>query len=77
MKKDQPFKVRLDETGRVLLPPEFQRSLDWSPAARSGWRLTAHGLNIQPSVHRLAKVYIEPTNAMQSGLCHLHAQRLG
>lgn len=62
MKKDQPIKVRLDETGRMLLPPEVSAQLGLVPGGEVRMEVTAHGLNIQPSVHRLAKVYIEPTN---------------
>ncbi|HWR67331.1 MAG TPA: radical SAM protein [Bellilinea sp.] len=66
MRKDQPFKVRLDETGRVLLPPEVSAQFGLIPGGEVQMELTAHGLNFQPSVHLLAKVYIEPTN-----LCNL------
>ncbi len=63
MKIDQPFKVRLDETGRVLLPPDISAQLGLIPGSEVRMEMTARGLTIQPSVHRLAKVYIEPTNA--------------
>ena len=63
MKIDQPFKVRLDETGRVLLPPDVSAQLGLVPGSEVRMEMTARGLTIQPSVHRLAKVYIEPTNA--------------
>ncbi|MRR31470.1 radical SAM protein, partial [bacterium] len=66
MKKDQPITVRLDETGRVALSPEVSAQLGLVPGGEVRLEMTAHGLNIQPSVHRLAKVYIEPTN-----LCNL------
>lgn len=66
MKKDQPIMLRLDETGRVLLPPEIAAHFGLFSGGELQMELTAHGLHIQPSVHRLAKIYIEPTN-----LCNL------
>jgi MoaA/NifB/PqqE/SkfB family radical SAM enzyme len=56
------IKARVDSEGRLVFPPEVARRLGLTPESLISFDEEGLGLHLRPPAHRLAKVYIEPTN---------------
>jgi MoaA/NifB/PqqE/SkfB family radical SAM enzyme len=58
----EEFKANIDETGRLVLPPELIRQFGLNPGTRIRIGKNANGLRLRRPPTHLAKVYIEVTN---------------
>jgi len=66
MKAYTQIPVRIDDNDRLVLPSAVLARLGYTSGTEVQAVLNEQGLKLLPSIHRLAKVYIEPTN-----LCNL------
>ena len=55
--------ARVDEQGRLVLPPEIAAQMGLAPGAQARLELTRNGLRLHRPLTHLAKLYVEPTNA--------------
>ena len=62
MKISPGLVVRVDEEGRLVLPPDLVSQYGLTPGAEVYVDQGRSGLGFYPSVGNLKKVYIEPTN---------------
>jgi len=58
----EEFESEIDETGRLILPPEFTRRLGLYPRAKVRIANGGNGIRLRQPVTYLAKVYVEPTS---------------
>jgi hypothetical protein len=58
----EEFDAEIDETGRLILPPELIKQYGFMPGARIRIGNDAGGVHLRRPVTHLARVYIEPTN---------------
>jgi MoaA/NifB/PqqE/SkfB family radical SAM enzyme len=58
----EEFETEIDNTGRLLFPPELVRQFGLNPGAKIRIATSVNGLHLSQPVTHLAKVYIEPTN---------------
>jgi len=58
----QQVTIRVDAEGRLIVPPEVAQRLGFAPGATVHAELDGATLQIRQTIHRLAKVYIEPTS---------------
>jgi MoaA/NifB/PqqE/SkfB family radical SAM enzyme len=58
----EEFEVDIDESGRVVVPPELAKQYGLKPGSRSVIGKDGNGLHLRRPVTHLAKVYIEATN---------------
>jgi MoaA/NifB/PqqE/SkfB family radical SAM enzyme len=56
------FKVQVDDSGRLILPPELARQLGLLPGAETEIDLTDNTAILHRPITHLAKIYLEPTN---------------
>src|SRR5690606_17422668 len=63
MKKTSLRAVQLDDQGHLILPEEIMRAYRFAPGSTLHLTMTEEGFIVAPSEDRLARVYIEPTNA--------------
>ena len=61
MDAKQHVEIRVDAEGRLIVPPEVARRLGFTPGVTVHADLNGQGLQIRQTIHRLSKVYIEPT----------------
>jgi len=54
--------IRVDDSGRLIVPPEIARKLGLTPGAKVPFELEGEALHLRRPVTSLAKVYIEPTS---------------
>src|SRR5690606_2361768 len=57
------FQVEVDADGRLVLPAEVAERLGLMPGATVHVELNGQTLLARQTIHRLSKVYIEPTTA--------------
>ncbi len=58
----EEFDADIDETGRLILPPELVRQFGLNPGTRIHIGANANGLHLRRPLTHLAKVYVEVTN---------------
>lgn len=56
------FETEIDETGRLVLPPEFVKQYGLQPGTKIRVGNNTNGLQVRRPVTQLARIYIEPTN---------------
>jgi MoaA/NifB/PqqE/SkfB family radical SAM enzyme len=61
MKKKTPLQAYVDESGRLILPPEMVARYGLTPGVTVAVSEEANGVYISQPLHQLKKVYIEPT----------------
>ena len=61
-KADHVEYLKADEMGRLVIPPDVSSKYGINPGSQIRVDVDADGLYIRRSPHRLAKLYIEPTN---------------
>ncbi len=57
----QQVELHVDDDGRLTISPEIARRLGLMPGATVHAELNGRGLQVRQTIHRLSKVYIEPT----------------
>lgn len=57
----QQIELHVDDDGRLTISPEIARRLGLMPGATVHAELNGRGLQVRQTIHRLSKVYIEPT----------------
>jgi len=67
--RSKEFKAKIKEDGSLMLPPEMARKLGLAPGAKIAIVPESDRAIIQPNIHSLARVYIEPTS-----VCNLTCQ---
>lgn len=60
------FSLRVEEAGRLAVPPELEKKLGLEPGARLEVVLDHGRAEIRPNIHSLNRLYVEPTS-----LCNL------
>jgi MoaA/NifB/PqqE/SkfB family radical SAM enzyme len=61
MKKKSRLQARVDESGRLILPPEMVSRYGLKPGVTVSVSEAINGVHISHPLHQLKKVYIEPT----------------
>lgn len=61
MPSRREYTVDVDADGRLVLPPEVAEQMGIRPGAVVHVELDESGLYARPTIHRLSKIYIEPT----------------
>jgi len=55
------YQVEVDGEGRLVVPPEMAERLGLQPGATLHVELNGNGLYARQTIHRLSKIYVEPT----------------
>jgi MoaA/NifB/PqqE/SkfB family radical SAM enzyme len=63
MRKNRIIPITVGHDGRLSLPEDIIKDLGLTPGESLFMETSSEGLHLRPSPHRLARIYIEPTNA--------------
>jgi MoaA/NifB/PqqE/SkfB family radical SAM enzyme len=62
LEMSKEFDVDVDESGRLVVPPELVKKYGLNPGTKIRIEENASGLRLRRPITKLARVYIEPTN---------------